>query len=66
MDIAGVFPSGKYRFNAHLRVKTIRDNSIYNDSNFETIPPLDKPVYITSKWFYFTITKQYCPTKIGI
>ena len=58
MDIAGVFPPGKYRFKAHLRVKTIRDNSIYNDPDFETIPPLDKPVYIASKWFYFTITKH--------
>jgi hypothetical protein len=55
LKVANGFLPGKYRFRAHLRVKTIRDDREYNDPKFETLPPQDEVIYISSQWFYLTI-----------
>lgn len=55
LKVANSFLSGKYRFRAYLRVKTIRDERAYNDVNGETEPPMDEIEYTVSKWFYFTV-----------
>lgn len=52
------FLPGSYRFKIHLRVATIRDETEYNDKNFETPPPMDKLEYVSSGWFYFTVKKE--------
>lgn len=63
LKITNVFWPGKYRFRAHLRVKTIRDDREYNDPNFETAPPEDTIVYISSEWIYFTV-KNYIQKRL--
>lgn len=58
LKVANGFSPGKYRFKAHLRVKTIRDDREYNDPNFESEPPMDKIEYTSSQWIYFTVKKE--------
>lgn len=58
LSVSKGFVPGKYRFRAYLRVQTIQDKRAYDDKNFETSPPMDKILYLTSKWFYFTIKKE--------
>jgi hypothetical protein len=65
LSIANVFDSGYYRFRANLRVRTILDKTPYTDPKLEKPPPEDKIEYITSKWFYFRITKNI-RRRIGI
>jgi hypothetical protein len=55
LTVSRSFWPGKYRFKAHLRVKTIRDDREYNDPNFETAPPYDTIEYVSSEWIYFTV-----------
>jgi hypothetical protein len=55
LKVANSFMPGNYRFRTYLRVKTIRDDRVYNDVNGETAPPEDEIEYIVSKWFYFTV-----------
>ena len=57
LKVANSFMPGKYRFRANLRVKTIKDERVYNDVNGETEPPEDKIEYTVSRWYYFTIPK---------
>jgi len=57
LKVASSFMPGKYRFRAYLRVKTIRDDRVYNDKNGETEPPEDTIVYTVSQWFYFIVPK---------
>lgn len=58
LTIVGGFQPGKYRFRAHVRTKTIRDDRVYTDSTFSTLPPEDEIVYTSSQWIYFTIKKE--------
>lgn len=58
LNIAGSFTADKYRFKAHLRVKTIKNDTPYNDPNLETSPPEDQIEYVESKWIYFTVKKD--------
>lgn len=58
LTVANSFLPGKYRFRAHLRVKTLRDNQEYNDPTFETPPPEDTIEYVSSQWFYLTIQNE--------
>jgi len=55
LKVANSFMPGKYRFRAYLRVKTIRNEQVYDDVRAETAPPMDEIEYTVSKWFYFTI-----------
>ena len=65
LDVVNMLDTGQYRFRAHLRVKTIPNNTPYNDPNFETAPPVDEIVYSVSKWFGFTVKNQIQLKKIG-
>ncbi len=65
LNIAGSFYPGKYRFKAHLRVKTIKDDSFYDSENTGKFPPLDKIEYVDSEWLYFTV-KKYISIKRNI
>jgi hypothetical protein len=58
LTIGRMLPPGRYRFRAHLRVKTLPDTRAYNDPNFETPPPSDEIIYVASKWFIFTVNRE--------
>jgi hypothetical protein len=64
LNVTKDFLAGAYRFKAHLRVKTIKDESVYNDKNFETAPPVDKIEYISSQWLYFNVKKVISKARI--
>ncbi len=57
LDVAQGFYPGRYKFRAHLRINTIRDNKVYNDEKNETAPPEDKIEYYNSRWSYFVVKK---------
>jgi hypothetical protein len=59
LETAQMLYKGSYRIKAHLRVRTIKDTTVYDFEKDAARPfPDDVIKYTTSQWIYFTTTRD--------
>lgn len=55
LDEVGFLDVGWYRIKAHLRIKTVQDNTPHEKDDLDSVPPQDSIIYKSSEWMYFRV-----------